>query len=92
MQSPIGAIHRSLTMIVCSMNAVCVPPLFKICMHKYIQNLFSISITYEAGRYTDYISVIMFACQFSKFFAPANSCPDALVFIGRDGNTIGAAA
>ncbi len=30
MPNPTGAIHRSLTMIVCSMNAVCVLPLWSL--------------------------------------------------------------
>ena len=34
----------------------------------------------------------MFAGQAGQIALPANGCPDALVFVGRDGHPVGAAA
>ena len=70
---------------------ICMPTSLKRCIHKNIQHLFGITISYKTCRYANDVSVIVFACEFGQFFAPAYCGANALVLVGRDRNTIGAA-
>ncbi len=61
-------------------------------VHENIEHLFGIAVADKAGRYAKNVGVVMLAGQFGQFFAPADGGPDALVLVGRDGNTVGASA
>ncbi len=61
-------------------------------VHENIEHLFGIAVADQAGRYAKNVGVVMLAGQFGQFFAPADGGPDALVLVGRDGNTVGASA
>jgi len=69
-----------------------VPATFKGSIHKNVQHFFCITIPYKTGRNTKYIGIVVFTGQFRQLFSPANSGTDALVFIGSNGNTVGASA
>src|SRR5689334_7118385 len=61
-------------------------------MEKPIQNLFSKLCTDKAGWNTKYIGIVVLSRKACQFFQPADGSAYVLMFVGCDGNSIGAAA
>src|SRR6185436_9899159 len=70
----------------------CVTATFKGSIHENVHHFFRIPFSYESCRNANNVGVVMFAGKFGQFFTPANRGPDALVFVGRNSNAIGATA
>jgi hypothetical protein len=68
------------------------PASFKRGIDKDIEHFFRFAIPHKSGGNANNVGVVVFACQFGYFFAPANGGPYALVFVGGNGHTVGAAA
>src|SRR5262245_39728449 len=60
-------------------------------IYEKLNHFFCITFTNKTGRNAKYIGIIMFPRKFGKFLPPTDRGTYPFVFVGRDGNTIGAA-
>ena len=64
---------------------------FKVSSHKQGYHFFCVSFSYKPCRNAKNIGIVMLTAELRQLFAPANGGTDALVFVGSDGHTVGAA-
>ena len=67
-------------------------PAFKRCLQERLDDGQRLCLCNEPHRQGQHIGIVVLSGQGSQFFSPTQSGPDALMFIGRHGYAVAAAA